>query len=242
MRWTRFRLVLAAILLVALGLTTAALLARHEPDFYRRAAIPPGPKRSEVSNEFFVRDFVQFIASFDGGRGPWNFTFTQNQINSFLEEDFVRFGDAEYFRKQGIVDPRIEFSNDQVRLAFRYGTGWWSTILSYDLRIWLAKSEVNVLAVEILRRRAGALPIPMQQTFEEIKDIARKRNIDVEWYRHEGNPVAIVKFQTDRPRPSAQLRHIEIADGTLSLHGLSFDPVQNPLDEPIRKTPESPMP
>lgn len=237
MRFTRFRIAVIVFLLVAVGGATVAVMVRHEPDFYRRAAVPAGPKRYEMSNEFFVRNFVQLVASFEPGRGAWSHTFGQDQLNSFFEEDFVRLGDADYFRKIGITDPRVEFVDNQIRIGFRYGTGTWSTVLSYDLKVWLAKNEVNVLAIEVQRRRAGALPIPTQQIFQELKEVARRQNIDIEWYRHNGNPVAIVKFQCDRPRPTAQLRHLEISNGQLILQGMSFDPVQNPLDEPIKNAP-----
>lgn len=235
MRITRFRVILAAVASVVGSLALAAVSVQHEPDFYRRGSVPAGPRRMEQSNEFFVRDFVPFIATFDSGRGDWSFTFTQEQLNSFFEEDFIRFGDADYFRKLGITSPRIEFSDNQIRIGFRYGTGAWSTILSYDLKIWLAKNEVNVMAVEIQRRRAGALPIPTQQVFHEMKEIARRHNLDVEWYRHNGNPVAIIKFQSDRMRPSAQLQDIQVRNGEVRLQGRSFDPVQSNFDEQPKK-------
>ncbi len=237
MRLTRFRVMTIVFLVGVAALTIVGLMLVHEPDFYRRAAVPPGQEREDMSNEFFVKDFAQFLSTFLYGKNGWDFTFRQDQINSFFEEEFVRFGDAEQFRKIGISDPRVEFTEDQIRLGFRYGSGALSTVLSYDLRIWLAKSEVNVLAIEILRRRAGSVPIPTQQVFQEIKDIGRRHNIEIEWYRHNGNPVAIVKFQSDRQRPTAQLKHLEIGMGTLHLKGFSIDPVQNPIDEPIKKAP-----
>lgn len=238
MRITRFRIAMMLMTFLAAAGATVVVLVRHEPDFYRRAAVAGGPQRLEISNEFFVRDFVPFVANFDGGREEWKAKFTQEQINSFFEEDFIRFGDADYFRKIGIVNPRVEFTDDVIRIGFRYGTGWWSTVLSYDLKIWLAKNEVNVIAIEIQRRRAGAMSIPTQQIFKELKDVGRRQNIEVEWYRHNGNPVAIVKFQSDRPRPTAQLYNIKIEDGAVHLEGQSIDSVQIPPEEPLKKTPE----
>ena len=217
--------------LFLLAATTAtAILAMHEPEFYRRCAVPPGESRQTASNEFFVRDFVQFVTNFADGRGNWVHTFSQEQLNSFFEEDFVRFGDADHFRKVGITDPRIEFNDNQIRVGFRYGQGDLSTILSYDLNVWLAKDDVNAIAIEIQRRRAGALPVPSQQLFQELTEFGRKHNIDISWYRHNGNPVAIIKFQTDRQRPTAQLRSLEIVAGKVTLRGFSFDPIM-PIDE-----------
>ena len=121
-------------------------------------------------------------------------------------------------------------------MGFRYGTGALSTVVSYDLKVWLVPSEMNALAIEIQRRRAGAVPIPTQQIFRELKEIGREKHIDIDWYRHNGNPVAIVKFQADRPRPTAQLLNLEISTGKLKLLARSFDPARNPdLEETIKK-------
>jgi hypothetical protein len=237
MRLTRLRMISMAIAFVAAALAAVVLMLRHEPLFYRRAAMPEGPERFEMSNDFVVKDFVQLVTNFVDGKGAWSHTFTQDQFNSYFEEDFVSLGDADHFRKIGITNPRLEFTDKEIHLGFRFGSGFWSTVFSYDLKVWLAKSEVNVLAIEIERRRAGALPIPSQHVFQELKDLGRRHNIEIEWYRHNGNPVAIVKFQCDRPRPTAQLRRLEIGPGKLSVHGISFDPVQNPLEEPIKKAP-----
>jgi hypothetical protein len=47
---------------------------------------------------------------------------------------------------------------DRVRLAFRYGAEWWNTVITIDLRLWLVKSEANVVAMELVGY-AGSLPI-----------------------------------------------------------------------------------
>jgi hypothetical protein len=235
MRLTRFRIVGLTFFALTAGLGTAILLLRHEPDFYSRVDLPPGPEREEKSNHFLTEGLARVINGFQGGDRPWNVRFTQDDINSYLAEHFVRLGDADGLSDLGIRNPRIEFEGDRIRIGFRYGTGFWSTVLTYDLKVWLVSSEINVLAVEIERRRAGALPIPTRQIFQEMKDLGRRNNFDVEWYRHDGNPVAIIKLQSDRPRPTAHLRHLEITAGTLQLQGAPFDPGR-PIDETI-KTP-----
>lgn len=241
MRLARFRVMMTLVLLLLGGVAAAAVSLRHEPDFYSRNAVPEGPKRLATSNEFFIGDFAAFAANFDGtagaGNRPWRSTFTQEQINSFFEESFIFFDDAKILRDIGISSPRVEFADDVIRIGFRYGEGFFSTVLSYDLKVWLVKSEVNTFAVEILRRRAGALPIPTQQIFQELTDLGRRHNIDIEWYRHAGNPVAIIRFQADRPRQTAQIRKIDATNGTLTLQGKTFDPVQSPLEEQIKKAP-----
>jgi hypothetical protein len=238
MRVTRFRIVTMAIVTLMGTLAALAIMLRHEPAFYRRVTVPAGLQRTEMSNTFLGKKIIDFYTSFVDGTGAWNFTFLQDEINSYLEEDFFRHGDAKDLRNMGVTNPRLEFADNQIRLGFRYGSDTWNTVLSYDLRVWLVPGETNALGVEIQQRRAGALPIPTQHIFQELKDIGRRSNIDIEWYRHNGNPVAIVKFQCDRPRPTARLRRLEIVAGKLELQGfsLSFEPVRPPLEEAAKKT------
>jgi hypothetical protein len=219
------------------GITALAILLIHVPAFYVRVEEPPGNDRVELSNEFFLRECAPFLASFAEGKGAWQFTFTQRQLNSFFEEIFVDFGDAEQFRNVGITQPRVEFDEDRIRFGFRYGDGNWSTIVNYDLKVWIAKGDINALVIEFLRSRAGAMPVPSQQICQDIADLGRQHNIEVNWYRHHGNPVAVVKFQCDRPRPTAQLQAIEVATGKVTIRGVSFDPSQTPMEEPIRMPP-----
>ena len=230
--------VLGGLLVVSL-VTTLAILLVHVPAFHLRAAEPAGGTRVEVSNEFFLRT-GSFLATFTGSKGQWTFTFTQKQFNSFFREDLVRFGDADRFLQLGITDPRVEFDEDKIRLAFRYGEGKWSTILSYDLKAWVSSSEPNVIVVEFLRCRAGALPAPTQQVFQELTELAQQHNIDIDWYRHETHPVAVVHFQVDRARPTAQISSFKVSPGKLTITGVTFDPLQSPI-EGLPQTPATPV-
>jgi hypothetical protein len=255
MRWTRFRILMLILTFVIGSVLTVALMLRHEPEFYRRAAIPAGHRRFEISHNFLA-DLLNFYGAFKGA-DPWKFEFTQEKLNSYFDEHFASLGDEQdWFGQLGISNLRVEFNEKQIRLGFRYSplkaidkdsaatsdlkdrnnVDPWSTVLSYDLKVWLVPSEMNVLAIEIERRRAGALPIPNQHIFQELKDLGRRHHIDIDWYRHNGNPVAIVKFQGEKPRPDSQLRRLEISPGKLELQGTPFDPLRNPL-EPIKKAP-----
>lgn len=238
-RWTPFRRYALITLALIAGVVGVGALLKHEPLFYRRVAVPPGHARGELSNDFFVKGFMPLVVNLAGGVDEdWRHSYTQDHINSFFEEDFVRFGDADHFRKMGISDPRVEISEDRLRLGFRFGSGLWSTILSYDLKIWVAKREVNVIAVEVQRRRAGAMPFPTQQVFNELTELGKRHNVEVTWYRLGANPVAIVKVQSDRPRPVAQFTDISLRTGVLNVQGFSIDPTRAPLEnEPSKKAP-----
>src|SRR5262249_5203406 len=125
----------------------------------------------------------------------WFGRFTDEQINSYFAEDFVRSGTAEKLLPEGMHEPRISIQPDRIRLSFRYGAGVWSTIVSIDLGVWLAAKEPNVVVLELKGLRAGSLPISAQSLLEHISEAARGQSLEVTWYRHNGNPVAVLRFQ-----------------------------------------------
>lgn len=196
------------------------VLLKHEPRFYRQCLTQTKDDSKELSKEF-VGQMATLLTCLLDGKGPWNFTFTQDQLNSYFVEDFIGLGEAAALRKHGIHEPRLVFEDKKLRLAFRYGSGPLATVVSYDLRIWVAPKEVNVLAVEILAKRVGAIPITSQSLLEEISEVVRGKGIDVTWYRRDSNPVALIRFQGDRPRGNSQLLQLSIRPGSLFVAGRS---------------------
>jgi hypothetical protein len=203
-----------ALFLVA-GLGTAlALLLSHEKAFYRRSAVPPGPLRKQFSDAF-MNECSVVANSVLNRHSKWYAKFTDAQINSFFEEQFVESNTYKSFLPDGVSAPRIAIEPGRIRLGFRYGTGTWSTIVSINLRVWLAKKEANVICLELQSLHAGSLPISAQSLLENISEACRRKNIDVKWYRHKGNPVARLRFKNDVPQPTVQLSDLELRQGLL---------------------------
>jgi hypothetical protein len=124
----------------------------------------------------------------------------------------------------GISAPRVSINQGKVCLAFRYHVGSWSTIVSINLRLWLAARELNVVALELLGLHAGALPISVQSFMERVQDAAGRNNFQVAWYRHHGHPVALLHFQADRgDRPGVQLQWLELQPGQFVIGGRAID-------------------
>jgi hypothetical protein len=212
-------------------LTMAVVLVQHEPSFYRRAAIPAGTQRTELSKEFTVAlaNFLDRIRNGgDAQTGDWYGKFDESALNSCLAEDFVKGGYAKKLLPDGISDPRLVLEQDRIRLGFRYGEGPWSTIIAVEFRVWLAKSEQNVVVLELQRLHAGALPISAQSLLQQISEALHNYNIQVTWYRHNGNPTAALKFNTDQPRPTCQIKKLALSSGSLAISGHSSEPLDNP--------------
>ena len=211
-----------AILLALLAVvtTTLALLARHEPERYGRLRLPPGPERTDHSKQF-VTEFFKVINGIKNS-DAWDVEFTEAQINSYLDEDFITSNVKDTVCPDGTSEPRVALDDGKMRLFFRYGKEPWQTVISLQIRAWLPKQEPNVIALEIQGLRAGALPIISQSLLEHVCKAARKNEIDVTWYRHEGNPVALLRFQSG-PRPTVQLQRLELHQGKLRIGGCPRD-------------------
>jgi hypothetical protein len=216
-------LVGTGILLLFAGTCAAGLvlMLRHEPTFYRRAAVPPGPERGALSKGFAGQAFTFWKRVKEDA--TWQDTFSEEQINSFLQEDFVRSAADKFTLPEHITDPRVAFEPDRIRLGFRYHVGRFSTVVSLNMRVWLAKAEANVVALELQGMRAGALPISAQSILERLSEAAVSNNVKLSWYRYNGNPVAVLRFHGEQ-RTSIQLDNLDLHWGKMYVKGLSLEP------------------
>jgi hypothetical protein len=212
----------AGILLIFAGTSAGALLLllRHEPTFYRRAAVPAGPEREVLSKGFFSHAGTFYTSIKQNEK--WEESFSEEQINSFLQEDFLRSAADKFTLPEHITDPRVTFEPERIRLGFRYHVGGFSAVVSINMRVWLTKAESNVVALEIQGMRAGALPISAQGVLERLSEAADSNNVKLSWYRHDGNPVAILRFQSDQ-RSTVLLENLDLHPGKMFIKGTSQD-------------------
>jgi hypothetical protein len=220
---SRRSFVLACVVAVALlGLSGTLLYAllRYEPNYYRRYEDLPTDERARCSREL-IREVAEVHNAMTGER-EWCARLTEEQINSYLVEDFVRHGMAKMLPDE-ISEPRVLFEPERMRLAFRYKSRFVSTVVSLSVRIWLPAGETNVVALQLERFHAGLLPFSAQWLLEQISEAGRRNNVEVSWYRHEGHPVALLRFQADRERPTLRLKTVKINQGVIYIHGRSHD-------------------
>jgi hypothetical protein len=201
------------------------LLVRYEPSIYLKAAVPPGEERHLMSERCWqeLMGLYNSVANPDEA-DPWGHRFTDSEINSYLAEHFVQSHLNEHLLPDGISEPRILIESDKVRIAFRYGAGLWSTVVSIDLRLWLVKGEPNVVALKLIGFHAGALPISAQSLLENITKTCQDNGIGVDWYRDEGAPVAVLRFQVEQPHPTLELSTIKLEPGAIRIEGRTKDP------------------
>jgi hypothetical protein len=232
-----FCLALSGLLLFALGGTAILVgLVRHEPAQYVHPPIADGPTDLRQRSKEFLGRFFGLIGAIRSER-EWGEQFSDEQINSYLEEEFIRSGQH---MPEGISKPRVVFGNDRIRLAFRYGSGAWSTVISIDLRVWLPKCEANVVALELEGFHAGALPISAQSVLERVAEVARQNGIDVSWYRTNGHPVALLRFGTDQPRTTVVLDAVKLQPGSLAVKGHAIEPIAGSVMLPRAESAQAP--
>ncbi|MCE9534098.1 MAG: hypothetical protein K8T89_23715 [Planctomycetes bacterium] len=202
------------LLVLFLGTATTLLivLLKHQPTFYRTSTMPPSLERTQQSGEFISRS-TNLTNSIYNLYSDWWEVFTTEQINAFLQEDFLQSWGGEERLPEGFHDLRVLIDDGKLLLGCRYGKGNWSVILSIEMKIWLVANEVNLIGVEVENLRAGALPISRQIILDYITEAARRSNIDVKWYHRNGNPVAILKLQANQVRPTIQIQRLELKAG-----------------------------
>jgi hypothetical protein len=215
--------ILVAVISVALvaggALASLYALLGHEPEFYRRAAVDAGlDRRAEAGT--FQSDAFDLVQNRIPHDPEWQARFTDRQINSWLAEGLANIADL----PPEISEPRVTFEEGKILIAFRYGRAGWESVVSVEARAWVSPREPNVVCLEIERLRAGALPMGSKVLEDALTEHARSQNIDVQWYRRDTHPVALLRFQADRRDPTFQLQRLDIQIGAIHLKGRSLDP------------------
>jgi hypothetical protein len=216
------------VLLVATTGTALALLVRHVPAYYKRAALVAPVERDCHCREFIARSSEILMTA----ERTWDREFTQEQFNSYFQsQDQESELSARLVEiPDDVKDIRVEFEDDIVRVGFRYGAGWKSCVISVEFRAWLVAHKTNVIALELCDFRAGALPLGTRSLIDFITEAARRENIAVTWFRHGGHPIALLQLQANQSRPTFQLRRLEVHRGRFVI-------ASSPTREPRTATP-----
>jgi len=202
--------------LIAGSLGLCWLLLWYEPRWYGQRC-QPAEEQTRKSRECSSKLIELYNAT--QRPGPFSVRFSEEQFNSYLAEGIHRQGVADKLLPEGISEPRLHFQDDRVLVAFRYRNGLIHTVVSVSLKMWLPSSEPNLLVVQLESLKAGLMPISAQWLLEELSESLRNRGTEVTWYRHEGCPTALLRFQADLSKPTLVLSGLEISQGSLTIHG-----------------------
>jgi hypothetical protein len=215
-----FRAIGLLALVLFLGASVFAYFIKREPAFYSAA---------EKQGDFDTRDKayslltrVQDLKNDIRTMSKWGETFTAEDLNCFFSEMMAEKGSFTGMLPAGFHSPRVAIDGNRLKIGFRYGRGFWSTVIWIELKIWLVAGETNVMAVEVCDLRAGKLGIGTQTILDAIGDAARESNIDVTWFRHNSNAVGLFRFFPDQARPASQVLTLDVQDNKIVIAGQSI--------------------
>lgn len=207
------------LIVSAAGGTAAVLgsLLKQEPEFY--AEVPEAARVDSTERMSVLVTRVQDLKNDIRSKPDWGASFRADDLNCFFREAMTDRTGLAALLPPGCSAPRVSIDGDRIRLGVRYGCGFWSTVVWVEMRAWLVKNDVNVIALELCGFHAGGLPISCQSLLDAITEAAHDSNVDVTWYRHDGNPVGLFRFYADQLRPTTQVQMFRVADGTISVAG-----------------------
>ncbi len=99
-----------------------------------------------------------------------------------------------------------------------------------------------MVALQLDGLRAGSVPIQAQTLLDRFSEALRRKDIEVNWYRYDGKPVALLRFQPGCKTPSVVLRNLKLEAGRVVI-GIDVGTPRRDAPPPARAmTPETVRP
>lgn len=215
-RKRKFLLIVTALVsLIAGGLWSLYLAARHVPTFYAETLEQPEKTARTASHQ--MRRQVTTLASDTTRAGSWGETFTAEQINGWLAVDFLEKHPS--VLPEGVSHPRISITANEARIGCTFNEPWPNTVYSIVIQPYIA--EPNVVAIRFLKARAGMLPMPLGEVIDEISDGAAERGLRLQWQQIDGDPVLLMPLDqvADNHDERYVLEQIQLAEGAIHFGG-----------------------
>ena len=204
-----------AVLLVALlVLLCLYLAAQYEPAFYREA-LEADPAEQEKASDQMLQQATA-LASALKKEGRWEAVITAEQINGWLAVDMVK--NHPNALPPTLRDPRVTIGPSAITVACRFEQSGQSSVVSLTVEPYM--SEPNVLALRIVKARAGLLPMPLDKIFDRLSQAARDMRLHLEWRQAGGHPVALLTLPAaeDNGR-QVRIETLRLGDGEVYLAG-----------------------
>ncbi len=216
---------------------TLIIFLKQEPEFYTTSdenSAGSDWERSEYASALLTH--VQDLKNDIRSKAEWGATFHDTDLNCFFQENFNQNQGLASILPKNFHSPRVVIDGDRVKLGMRYRSGFWSTVISLEIRAWLPMNDTNVIALEFCSLKAGGLSIGCQSLLDSLSEAAHDSNVDVTWYRHDKHPVGMFRFYADQLRPTTQIHTFKVVDGSITLAGrtrlegsIADGPAPNPL-------------
>ena len=201
--------------LAALVLLGVYLAVRHEPACYREA-MEVKPAVLEKASDQMLQT-IGALQSAATRRGPWTAVITAEEINGWLAVDLAK--NHPNTLPPSVHDPRVVIDPNEITLACRYDGGV-TTVLSLTLQPYLP--EPNVVALRIVRGRAGMLPVPLKSVLDGISKAAADMQLRLTWAPAGGDPVAMLSLPEDADADHVvRIESLELRKGEIHISGVT---------------------
>jgi hypothetical protein len=212
-----------AAILVVLLLAGLYLAARHEPAFYR-AAMEANRAALEKGSDRMLRKGAA-LQSLPTKLGRWEIRITAEEINGWLAVDLPK--NHPKALPPTLRDPRVVIHPDEVTVACRYEQNGVETVLSLTVQPYVGRTgnvsddaAPYVIAVRIVRVRAGLLPLPLKQVTDGLSQAARDMRFQLQWGNSGGDPVAMISLPTDSDDGQVvRIETLRLSEGEIYLAG-----------------------
>ena len=174
------------VVLLLVMLLAIYVAARHEPEFYRKALETKRDVLEKGSDRMLRK--VAALESAMVKPGHWEIRFTADEINGWLAVDMAKNHPSAL--PPSLKNPRVAIGPKELSAACRFEQGDAVSVLSLTIQAYM--SEPNVVALRIVRARAGLLPLPLGRVLEGLSQAARDMRFRLEWRRTGGDPVALL--------------------------------------------------
>lgn len=199
----------ALIVLALLGLYAAA---RHEPAFYRKA-LEIEPAVLEKASGRMIQQSTALVSAVKK-EGHWEALFTAEQINGWLAVDMVK--NHPRALPAGLHDPRVAIDSKQITVACRFERGGTHGVLTLTVEPYVP--EPNMVALRIVKARAGLLPVPLNRVLKGLSQAARNMQLQLQWRQAGGDPVAMLSLPPADHHP-VQIESLRLGEGEIYVEG-----------------------
>lgn len=206
---------LAIATLAAAGGGGGYYATQRVPAFYRQA-VDVSPERLQSASDKLLENAAA-LASQARQQGKWQAVFTTEQINGWLAVDFLENHAGAL--PPGVSEPRVLLRPRGAVLAWQYRRGSIDTVVSVDVDLYL--HEPNVIGLRLHSVRAGAMPMPLARLLDGVNEAAAKSNLQVQWLKSQGEPLALVTLPPIHGEQEKLLRleSLVLRDGELYVAG-----------------------
>ncbi len=220
-RWSKFWALILGVLFTGTSLAVLGLALKQEPEFFRRDDItlpqPNDPELASIAQTKFL-ELQNALDQPNAAAGEWLIGLNMAEINAFLREDPHNWN-VVLPAIAPLNQPCVDMVGNTMTVGMRYGTGFWSTVLWMEWRCWLIADEPNLVALELVSLRAGAVPLTKSWMMDRLSKAAVAMGAELSWYRGEEHPVGVLRLRPNRSQPDLLLRVFTLTDGQINIGG-----------------------